>query len=312
MSNIGLYALTVLIWGSTWFAIEFQLGAVAPEVSLVYRYGLASLLLFGWCAFRGLPLRFSPREHTRFALLGLLLFGVNYVIAYRAQLYITSALTAIAFSTIVWMNIVNARLFFGVRAGTRVLVGAALGIAGITTLFAPQIDSLSFDDAVFIGSVLAALGALVASFGNMASQASQRAGLPVLQSNAWGMFYGAALTALIAVGNGQTFTFDASLAYVSSLVYLTVFGSIVAFGAYLTLLGRIGAHKAGYAMVMFPVVALLLSMLFEGLELTAAIVVGTLLVLAGNLFVLSSRRAGAPAPSRPRAARVTAPAIAAE
>ncbi|MCP4300177.1 MAG: EamA family transporter [Gammaproteobacteria bacterium] len=292
MSNAALYGLTVLIWGSTWFAIEFQLGVVAPEISLVYRYGGASLLLFLWCRFRGLKLRFALGDHGWFVLLGLLLFGINYIIAYRAQIYITSALTAIAFSTMVWMNIINARLFFGIRAGRRVLFGALLGVAGIVTLFAPQIGELSFTDTVFFGSFLAVLSAVVASFGNMVSQASQKSQLPVVQSNAWGMFYGALFTAGLALANGQAFSFEWSVAYVGSLAYLTVFGSIIAFGAYLTLLGRIGAHKAGYAMVMFPVVALILSTLFEGLEVDASIVIGTLLVLAGNLFVLNTRRTG--------------------
>lgn len=290
MNNTVLYALTVLIWGSTWFAIEFQLGVVAPEISLVYRYGSASLLLFGWCRIKGLGLRFSLRNHVWFALLGLLLFGINYIAAYRAQVYITSALTAIAFSTMVWMNIINARLFFGIRARRRVLFGALLGITGILTLFAPQIGELSFSDATFIGSILAVLSALLASFGNMVSQASQKANLPVIQSNAWGMFYGSLITGAIAIASGQTFSFDWSIAYVGSLAYLTVFGSIIAFGSYLTLLGRIGAHKAGYAMVMFPVVALILSTLFEGLEITVTIIIGVLLVLAGNLFVLNTRR----------------------
>ncbi len=290
MSNLALYAVTVLIWGSTWFAIEFQLGSVAPEVSLVYRYSIASLLLFAWCRARRLPLRFAIRDHVWFVLLGLLLFGINYIVAYRAQIHITSALCAIAFSTMVWMNIINARLFFGVQPSPRLLLGAMLGIAGIAVLFTPQIGELSFNDSVFFGSFLAVLSALIASFGNMASQAAQRAKLPVLQSNAWGMLYGAIATAIIALGNGHEFEFEWTVGYVGSLVYLTVFGSIVAFGAYLTLLGRIGAHKAGYAMVMFPVVALVLSTLFEGLEIDASIVVGTVLVLTGNLFVLSKRR----------------------
>jgi len=295
VNNAMLYLITVLVWGSTWFAIEFQLGVVAPEVSLVYRYAGASLLLFAWSRFRGLSLRFAWRQHVWFVLLGFLLFGLNYILAYRAQIYITSALTAIAFSTLVWMNIVNARLFFGVRAGRRVLFGAMLGVAGIFTLFMPQIGELTFSDSVFFGSFLSILGALVASFGNMASQAAQRARLPVVQSNAWGMFYGALITATIALAEGHEFVFDTSPAYIVSLLYLTVFGSIIAFGAYLTLLGRIGAHKAGYAMVMFPVVALVLSAFFEGLEVDATIVVGTLLVLAGNLFVLNRE-------TRPKAA----------
>jgi len=292
MSNSTLYALTVLIWGSTWFAIELQLGVVAPEVSLVYRYGAASVLLFAWSRFRGLKLQFSFREHAWFFLLGVLLFGVNYIVAYRAQIHITSALTAIAFSSMVWMNIINSRLFFGVKTGRGVLFGALLGGIGMFYLFAPQISEVSFSDTVFYGFVLAVLGALIASFGNMVSQATQKAKLPVVQTNAWGMFYGAAFTAIIAMSNGYAFEFDWSLAYVGSLAYLTVFGSIVAFGAYLTLLGRIGAHKAGYAMVMFPVVALVLSTLFEGLQIDTTTLVGTLFVLAGNLFVLKTRKAG--------------------
>ena len=287
MSNLTLYAISVLIWGSTWFAIEFQLGAVAPEVSVVYRFVGASGLLFAWSRLRGLNLSFGLRQHGWFLLLGLFLFGLNYVLAYRAQIYITSALTAIAFSTIVWMNILNARVFFGINTRRKVILGSLLGVAGIITLFAPQIGELKLSDTVFFGSVLAVLGALVASFGNMASQAAQRRELPIMQSNAWGMLYGAVLTAIVAAVQGHPFVFDWSFGYVTSLAYLTVFGSIVAFGAYLTLLGRIGAHRAGYAMVLFPVVALVLSMLFEGLELDLPIVFGTLLVLVGNLFVLA-------------------------
>jgi drug/metabolite transporter (DMT)-like permease len=298
MSNAFLYAVTVLVWGSTWLAIEFQLGVVAPEVSIVYRYAGASLLLFAWSRIRGLRLAFSLRQHASFALLGLLLFGLNYIFAYRAQLHISSALTAIAFSTILWMNIVNARLFFGIRAGPRVLVGALLGVAGIFTLFAPQVSELALADTVFYGSMLAVAGALIASLGNMVSQASQKNGLPVIQSNAWGMFYGAIVTGLVALFRGHDFVIDWSAGYVISLLYLTVFGSIVAFGAYLTLLGRIGAHKAGYAMVMFPVVALILSALFEDLEIDAKVVVGTLLVLAGNLFVLDTRTPRVPGEAR--------------
>jgi len=290
MNNALLYVVTVLIWGTTWFAIEFQLGSVAPEVSIVYRYAGASMLLFAWSRYRGLNMRFRLQDHARFLLLGVLLFGVNYILAYRAQIYISSALTAIAFSTMVWMNIINARIFFGVRAGRRVLFGALLGVVGIFTLFAPQVSEFSLTDAVFYGSVLAVGGAVLASFGNMVSQAAQRRDLPVIQSNAWGMLYGAIITAAIAANEGYSFSFDWSVAYVTSLAYLTLFGSIFAFGAYLTLLGRIGAHKAGYAMVMFPVVALTISVVFEGLQIDAPLIVGTLLVLSGNLFVLKSER----------------------
>jgi drug/metabolite transporter (DMT)-like permease len=290
MNNTALYGLTVLIWGSTFLAIEFQLGVVAPEVSLVYRYSAASLLLFAWSKFRGLNLQFDLQQHAWFLLLGILLFGVNYIIAYRAQIYITSALSAIAFSSMVWMNIINARLFFGVKAGRGVLFGALLGVIGMFYLFAPQIAEMSLTDTVLYGFLLALVSALIASLGNMVSQATQKAKLPIVQTNAWGMFYGTLFTGAIAIANGREFTFEWTVAYAGSLAYLTIFGSIVVFGAYLTLLGRIGAGRAGYAMIMFPVVALVLSILFEGLEITPTLIIGTLFVLAGNWFVLKTRR----------------------
>ncbi len=291
MSNWFLYLVTVLVWGSTWFAIEFQLGTVAPEVSIFYRYLLAAGLLFSWCRYRGLKLQFSLRAHGSFLMLGVLLFSLNYITAYYAQQYITSAMTAIAFSMMVWMNIVNARIFFGTRAGWRVIAGAVLGVVGIAVLFLPQVEQFSFSDMTLYGAGLAVLGAYLASLGNIVSQASQQEGLPIVQSNAWGMLYGSILTAAVALWQGREFNFDASPDYIISLLYLTVFGSIIAFGSYLTLLGRIGAHKAGYAMVMFPLVAVLVSVLFEGLQLSSSIVAGMLLVLSGNVFILRGRGA---------------------
>lgn len=286
MNNRVLYLITVLIWGSTWIAIEFQLGTVAPGVSIFYRYTLAALLLFGWCRLRALPLAFDRDAHRRFALLGLLLFCLNYILTYYAQEYITSALNAIAFSTMLWMNIANARIFFGTRAGARVVLGSILGITGIGVLFLPEVSALSLSDTTLYGAGLCVAGAYVASLGNMVSQSAQKKNLPIIQSNAWGMFYGALFTGTIALLQGKDFTFDWSIAYVGSLAYLAVFGSILAFGSYLTLLGRIGAHKAGYAVVMFPVVALAISFLFEGLAITPNIVVGVVLVMAGNVIIL--------------------------
>jgi drug/metabolite transporter (DMT)-like permease len=281
-----LYLVTVIVWGSTWIAIEYQLGAVAPEVSVFYRYTLAAALLFGWCIVSGRRLRFHASAHVRFVLLGLLLFSLNYIVTYHAQRYITSALTAISFSTMLWMNIVNARLFFGTRIGKRIMGGSLLGITGIVVLFLPEVQQVSLSDATLYGAGLCICGAFIASLGNMVSQGAQREGLPVVQSNAWGMLYGALITGAIAFGQGQSFHFDFSASYVASLFYLVIAGSIVGFGAYLTLLGRIGAHKAGYTMVMFPVVALVISFFFEGLKPDLNIFIGVFLVLMGNVFIL--------------------------
>lgn len=290
MNNLSLYCVTVLIWGSTWLAIKFQLGVVSPEVSVFYRYALAALLLFGWTWFRRLPMRFGLSAHGKFALLGILMFCFNYIMAYHAQRFVTSALIAIAFSTLVWMNIINARLFFGERAGPAVLIGGALGVLGIGLMFWPSVATLTLADATVTGALLGLAGTYSASLGNMVSLASQREKLPILQSNAWGMLYGAAFTAIIALVEGRAFVFDPSLRYVASLLYLTIFGSILAFGAYLQLLGRIGAHRAGYVTVMFPIVAIILSILFEGMRIDGVAALGMAIALLGNVFVLRRDR----------------------
>jgi drug/metabolite transporter (DMT)-like permease len=279
-----------MVWGTTWMAIEYQLGTVAPEVSIFYRYLIASGLLFAWCLARGRRLRFTLADHRRFLQLGLALFSLNYVLTYYAQQHITSAVTAIAFSTMLWMNILNSRLFFGTRVDGKVVAGSTLGIAGIVILFLPEVGTSLAANGTMTGILLAIAGAYVASLGNMVSQAAQSAGLPVVQSNAWGMFYGALLTGMTALGEGHGFAVDGSSGYLLSLLYLAVFGSIVGFGSYLTLLGRVGAGRAGYAMVMFPVVAIGTSVVMGESQPGIEMIVGVALVMAGNLLVLGRRR----------------------
>ncbi|MBT8061873.1 MAG: EamA family transporter [Xanthomonadales bacterium] len=292
MNNLALYATSVLVWGSTWLIINYQLGEVAPEVSVVYRYAIAAALLFAWMLARGLQIRYSLHAHMRFFMLGLLLFSFNYIATYSAQQYIPSALNAVAFSSMMWMNVINSRVFFGTRIEPRLWFGALLGLAGIITLFWPQISHISLTDKVLLGGALSLSGAFLASLGNMMSKSSQQSGLPIIQANAWGMLYGTLITAAVAWRRDIPFNFDFSFPYVSSLLYLSVFGSIVAFGAYLKLVGRIGPHKAGYVVVMFPVVAVVLSLMFEGISITVTDICGISLVLAGNLAVLGKWRYG--------------------
>ena len=244
MNNLALYATAVIVWGSTWLLINYQLGEVAPEVSVVYRYAIAAALLFGWIYARGLRLRYSMHAHLRFFLLGVLLFSFNYIATYSAQQYISSALNAVAFSTMMWMNVVNSRLFFGTRIEPKLWLGAGLGMAGIVTLFWPEISKISLSDRVFLGASLSLGGAFLASLGNMASKKAQEEKLPVLQSNAWGMLYGTVLLSLFTLANGAPITFDTGSPYLISLFYLAVFGTIIAFTSYLVLIKRIGSARA--------------------------------------------------------------------
>jgi drug/metabolite transporter (DMT)-like permease len=293
MSSLGLYVAAVLIWGSTWIAITFQLGRVPPEVSVAYRFALASFMLLAWCAARGLRLAFPWRDHVWMALQGSLLFGINYVCVYLAEGRINSGLVALIFSLMVFLNILGARIFFATPLNPTAVLGAILGVSGVALIFLPELTHSSGMGHPGLGVALALVGMVSASFGNMVASRNQRHGLPVVQLNAFGMLYGALFVALYALAIGRPFVFDGSTHYLLSLAYLALFGSVFAFGAYLTLIGRIGADRAGYAMVAIPMVALLISTLFEGLPWRSDTLVGAGLCLAGNALVLQRRHRSA-------------------
>ncbi|KAA3629993.1 MAG: EamA family transporter [Proteobacteria bacterium] len=286
MGNVLFYLATVFIWGSTWLGITFQLGVVDPQVSVAYRFILAAVLLLAYCALRGLHLRFGARAHRFILLQGLLLFGFNYWLIYLSTQYLTSGLIAVLFSSVIVMNIVNGRLWLGTPVQMHVVIGAGIGLVGIALVFWPELTGVALDDNTLIAIGLALLGTYSASLGNIVSVRNQRERLPVVQTNALGMAYGGFTMLVIAGLFGKEYLVDLSLPYMGSLLYLSVFGSIIAFGCYLTLVGRIGANKAAYAMLLFPVVALQLSVWFEGYQWSTQSLAGVALVLAGNGIIL--------------------------
>lgn len=291
MENTFLYVITVLIWGSTWLAIKFQLGVVPPELSVAYRFFLASMLLFAYSKFRGLNLRFSRREHLFIALQGLFLFSMNYVLVYFSEIYITSGLVSVLFSAVIIFNVLFGAFLLRNPVQPRVVLGALVGVLGLTFIFWPEVAGFDLQGVRLVGILLGLSSAVLASLGNIISARNQRNKLPVIQTNAYGMLYGSLATFIFSLARGTQFAFDPSLGYVSSLIYLALFGSVIAFGSYLTLLGRIGADRAAYVTVLFPVIALLLSAVFEGLEFQVLQFAGVGLVLLGNVIVVARRKA---------------------
>ena len=286
MKNSFLYIITVLIWGSTWYAIEFQLGEVAIEVSLIYRFGLAAILILALSKLKGLSLAFSMTQHFYIALLGLLNFSLNYFILYEAQNHLSSAITSIIFSMLLLVNIINARLFFSKSISIKTYFGAAIGIAGIVTLFWPEVKVYKTDSQSLIGMGLVLAGVLVASFGNMVSVRNSNRDYPVFQTSGWAMLYGTVFLLLVALYKGTQFTISLKPSYLISLAYLTVFGTVIAFYSYFYLLKNIGPEKTSYSIVLFPVVSVLISSAFEGFEWTIYTIIGFSLVALGNLIMV--------------------------
>jgi drug/metabolite transporter (DMT)-like permease len=285
MGTPFLYLATILIWGTTWIAITYQLGSAAPTTSVMIRFGLASALLFSWCALRRIPLRFTARQHSRAAAQGACLFGLNLLFVYIAERTIPSGVTSVLFTALIPMNLVGSRVFFGTAISRRTWLGAALGLIGVALVFLPEVTEIHSLAASLTGLTCALVGTMFASAGNLLSVRNQKAGMPILQTNAYGMAYGAATVGLVGLVSGESFHVEWSPAYSLSLLYLSVFGSILAFGAYLTLISRIGAGRAAYTGVLFPLVALGISTVWEHYHWTPSALVGVACCVAGSVFM---------------------------
>ncbi len=294
--NAFLYLLVVLIWGTTWIALKWQLGPVPIALSIAYRFGLAALVLFAWLAWRRQLVVPRGRALTWVLAQGLCLFCLNFVCFLNASQTLASGLVAVVFSSAALWNALLARLVHGRAIAPQVLAGGSLGLTGLVLLFWPEIRG---GHASLAGLAWALGGTLCFSTGNLLSAALQQQGLKPVQTNAWGMAVGTAILTGYALLAGVPFAFDASTRYLGALLYLAIPGSVIGFTAYLTLVGRLGPERAAYSTVLFPVVALNVSAWVEGYEWTAPALAGLVLVMAGNVLVFRKRVASACAPAAP-------------
>lgn len=288
MFNLMLYVVTVLIWGTTWLAIKWQLGVVPVPVSIAWRFLLASLVLMAVLVLRR-EWRLPPKQAIPFVLAqGVALFCLNFLCFYHAEQTVPSGLVAVIFSLAPILNAINGKLFLKRDMQASVLVGAIVGLAGIVCLFLPEWQH--WEAGMGQGVLVAALGTLCFSSGNLLSSRMQGMGLTPLFTNAWAMSVGAAILTVGSLLAGLSFEPEWTPRYLSALVYLAIPGSVIGFTAYLMLVGRIGPDRAAYCTLLFPVVALVASSLFEHYQWTGWTVLGLLLVVAGNLIGLANAR----------------------
>lgn len=285
--NALLYCLVVVIWGTTWIAIYLQQGPVAAPVSIFWRFAVATALMMIIMQVRGKLRKLSLRDHLFCLLQGSCVFCFNFWCFYTAAAWINTGLESVIFSMAVLFNAVNSFFFFGQKPPLRFYCAAALGLTGIITLFWQDLMSSGFSGSLLLGIGLSALGTFGFSLGNMISLRHQKKGLEVMTTNSWAMLYGTLLIATIALLRGDNFTPQWTFSYIGALLYLAVFGSVIAFGAYFTLVGRIGASNAAYSTLLFPLVALSFSTVYEGYSWQVNAVAGLMLILVGNLVMFA-------------------------
>jgi len=282
-----LYAVTVFAWGFSWYGVQLQLGVVAPEVSVFYRFALSAAVMYAFCRATGRAIDFRPRDHAWVAAQGLFLFGSNFYLVYLGAQYLPSGLVSILFSMIIVMNVAGGALLLRNPLEPRMVIGAVFGIGGIAVVFWPELADFDLSRDGAKGMVLVLCGTASAATGMLVSALNQRRGLGVVRTNAMGMVYGAAFMLLYCLARGAEFRMAWTVPYIGSLLFLSLISTVVAFATYLTLVGRIGPERASYSSVLFPLVALAVSTVMEGFQWTTAALVGVGCVLIGNLFVLT-------------------------
>ena len=274
-----------LIWASTWHVILYQLDSAVPVLnSVAWRFALAAVMLLAIARWRGESLRLPWSAHGLMLATGIVQYSGNYWSVYEAERHIPSGLVAVLFSLMVFGNALSGRVFFGQAVTRRFLLAASGGVAGVVLIFWPEIASTGAKPGAALGLGLGLLAVLAACIGNVLTLTLTRRGLPLVPILAWSMGYGAAFLIVLSLASGTGLQFDWRLPYVASLLYLTVFGSVIAFVLYFKLAQRQGPARAALTGVVIPVIALAISALLEGWRPTPLALAGMGLCLL-SLFV---------------------------
>lgn len=280
-----------LIWGTTWYAITLQLGSVDPTASVAYRFGLAALALFLFCLIRKERIGLTPRQHLAVFGQGLLTFSIQYSLVYEAERHVASAVVAVIFAGLAFANLILFRLILGQKADWRAWAGAALGVVGVAAMFVAELRRAEGGAEALFGLTISVIAMIIAAAGNLAAWKAQKEGAAVLPSVAWAMLYGSALVFLYGLITGVAFTIEATPEYIGSLLYLSIFGSVVAFALYFMLARARGYALASYISALTPPVAMLVSMLMEGARFGWDAGLGLVLVLIGQVLLIRAPKA---------------------
>jgi drug/metabolite transporter (DMT)-like permease len=293
-----LFVVAVAIWSTTWHAILYQLAHGTPEAGVTLRFALAGVLALAFAAWRGDRLRFSAREHALLALQGAFLYSLAYLAVYHAERHVPSGLVAVGYSASPLVNGVGAWLLWRTAISARFLLGGVLCIAGVLLIFWPELGRVSAGEAATQGALYTAAAVLLSAVGSLAASRNATHRLPFWPALGGGMLYGAALSCIVVLGSGQSLALPSATAWWASLAYLSIAGSVIAFACYLTLQDRVGPGPASTIGVMTPVLALVVSAVFEGFRPVLLTWLGAALAVAGNVLILRPRLRTASAGAR--------------
>ncbi len=293
-SNLQLFTLAVLVWGTTWHAIVYQVAAGTAELGVTVRFGIAGLLVLAFARARGEALLRGWAVHGRLLLQGGFMYSWSYLCVYHAEKHIPSGLVAVGYSASPLLAGLGARWLWQAPMTRRFIAGGVAGVAGVALIFWPELGAAGERPQALLGLAFTVGAVLLSAVGSLSASRNAVRGLPFWPALGTGMVYGALLTSLTLPLAPQVLPTAPS--WWLSLAYLSLAGSVAAFAAYLTLQQRLGPGKASTVGVMTPVLALVVSTLFEGFRPDGFTLAGAALAILGNVWMLKPAvRAAVPA-----------------
>lgn len=279
-----------LIWGLTWIAIKFQLGHGDANVAVFYRFALATIIMFGLAVIKREPFQYTRFQHVLMMAQGFFMFCLNFLLTYWGSSMAPSALISLAFTSLIFFNMIGGRIFLKLPLEKKVIFGALISFIGMGLITWNELQAFESEKYPLSmwGFLLSLVGTVSASAGNLVSAKNRTLGLPIISNTAFGMMYGSLFTLIFCLSRGLNFSLDVDLPFSISFFYLTVFGTVISFISYLKLIQIVGPSKAAFTSVVSPVIALTISTLYEGMGWSWPLAIGVIFCLAGNIVALAS------------------------
>ena len=288
--SIAAFIFLALVWGSTWLVIKDQISAVPSAWSVVWRFVLAATAMFAFALLRSERLRLTGREQAVAIAMGFFQFSVNFQLIYKSEHFLTSGLVAVVFALMIVPNAVLARVVLGAALTRRFLAGSAIALAGIALLMLHEYRIAPPNSGVTTGVLLVTGAIFSVSIGNLLQATQTARGVPVVSLMAWGMIWGVLASGAYAIVSVGAPVLDPRPAYLAGIAYLGLVGSALTFPLYSQLIREWGPGPAAYNGVAVPVVAMILSTLFEGYQWSLLAGAGAVLAMVGLLVALSGRK----------------------
>jgi drug/metabolite transporter (DMT)-like permease len=283
----ALFTGVVLIWGTTWYGIHLQDNGTPAPAAVAIRFALSASLMWAFVLATRRRVAVPAGCGPLVVVHGLAFFCFNYLLIYLGTRTVPSGLVSVLFSTVILFSLVWEVVLLRAFPGWSALAAAALGIGGLVLLFEREILAGAIDPT---GALIVLAGALVASTGNAVSRLLMDRGMGIVSMQTTGMSIGASAMLVIALVRGDLARIVLDPTFVGALVYLAVFGSVVAFALYFLLVRRMGPTRAAYSTVFFPLVALAISAAYESYAMTLAGWAGVAMLMGGAALAIGRKR----------------------